>query len=299
MGIRRLSWWVVIFFHFPGLAAQEAGSRLRVRVVTGYQQENLHWSIAGNSAGQDPNVYSELKWRRVGGPLAGIALEGNFFKRWRFFADGGRSFTRSGRVTDTDYGGDNRTDAVYQQGFDSHEGYSYAVLVGVGYRLVVKPRLRLTPYIGYGWSGESLSILDPGGVYSFLSSHYVTGWKGPLVKLDAAGRLAGRWEWEADIVYHQVDYGAKADWNLIATFNHPVSFRQMAQGYGVDWHAGLRYRVGRFVMLRAGGGYFSWQTGKGVDNLFLRSGGVDKTRLNGVGRDGWKGEVGVEITIGK
>src|SRR5258707_12639493 len=53
--------------------------RLQVQVSTGYQREGLNWSIAGNSAGQNPNVYSELKWQAVGGISAGAALS---WKGW-------------------------------------------------------------------------------------------------------------------------------------------------------------------------------------------------------------------------
>jgi hypothetical protein len=296
---------LAVVAHCGWVAAQEPVDRppLCVRVSTGYQQENLHWSIAGNSAGQDPNIYSELKWRHVSGPLLRVAADWNpranwnHGGRWNVFADGSRVFTRSGKVSDTDYGGDNRTNAVYQQSFDSQQGYSYAVAAGVGYRVLDGSLFRLTPYIGYGVSGQSFSILDPGGIYSFLNSHYITQWKGPILKVDVEGRLAGRWEWEAEVVYHQVNYSAKADWNLISSFSHPVSFRHAADGYGVDAEAAVRYRAGRRVVLRVGGGYFNWQTGKGTDALYLSAGGTDKTQMNGVGRDGWKGEAGVMVAL--
>lgn len=34
------------------------------------QAQALDWSIAGNSANQGPNIYSELKWRNAGGIFA-------------------------------------------------------------------------------------------------------------------------------------------------------------------------------------------------------------------------------------
>jgi hypothetical protein len=303
MGMKEFGLLLMIVFNAGRVTAQDTPAskygreRFSVRVSTGYQQENLHWSIAGNSTGQNPNVYSELKWRKVGGPMWQAALVWDPWKRWRLFADGGQVFTRSGRVSDTDYGLNNRTDILYQQEFDSHEGSSYSVSAGVGYRLLDEPLLRLTPYIGYGLNGQSYSILDPGGTYTFLNSHYTTWWKGPLVKLDAGGRLAGRWQWETQVAYHQVNYDAKADWNLISTFSHPVSFRHNAEGYGVDAEAGLRYRAGQRIVFRCGAEYFNWQTGSGIDALYLSSGQTDKTQLNGVGRDGWREEVGVMIRL--
>ena len=292
MGVKKIIFLSILAVSCQWLAAQDR-SCLRVKVSTGWQQENLHWSIAGNSAGQNPNVYSELKWRQVSGSLLRVSLEGDAWKRWCWFADGSRVFTRSGRVTDTDYGLDNRNDVLYKETFDSHEGYAYSCSVGLGYRLLDKPLFQLTPYIGYGLDGQSFSILDPGGAVAFLNSHYTTQWKGPLVKVAGSGRLVRRWEWEAMVMYHQVDYSAVADWNLITTFSHPVSFRHTAEGYGVDAGVSLRYAVSRRIVVQAGAAYFNWQTGTGGDALYLSSGETDKTQLNGVGRDGWKGEAGI------
>src|SRR5579859_5209240 len=84
-------------------------------VSGGYHQENLRWSIAGNSAGTSPNIYSELKWRRVGGPAVDAALRYEMGRRWVFFAEASRVFTRTGRVSDKDYAGDNRTFPLYNQ----------------------------------------------------------------------------------------------------------------------------------------------------------------------------------------
>jgi hypothetical protein len=268
--------------------AQEDTGKLRVLLSTGYQSENFHWSIAGNSAGRDPNVYSELKWRRVSGPVAGVDLEWSVWRRWCVLAGGSRAFIRSGTVTDTDYGLDNRNDVLYSQSFSGHSGDSYAWSAGIGYR-VLEGALRLTPYLGYGGEGQSLSVSDAGGLYSLLNSHYTTRWSGPLVRVDAGWRLGGRWGVEGRIVYHQVNYSAKADWNLISTFSHPVSFEHTADGYGIEAVAGLRYRVGRWFDVGVGAGYFDWRTGEGIDALYLASGQTDKTQLNGVVRQGWEG----------
>src|SRR5579872_5644226 len=98
----------------------------KIELYTGYEQENFHWSIAGNSAGTNPNVYSELKWRSVGGVSAGVGLQWEVWKRWRFFATGSRVFIRRGTLTDTDYGLDNRHDVLYNEQFPVTGGYSEA-----------------------------------------------------------------------------------------------------------------------------------------------------------------------------
>jgi hypothetical protein len=280
----------------PGLRAQQEGEKLLVRVSAGYERQDFRWSIAGNSAGQDPNVYSELKWHGVGGPSGKVDLQWKPWRRWRIFASGSRVFNRAGSFTDTDYGLDNRYDPIYHQQFDAGTGYREAASAGIGY-LLGSGRWRLTPFIGYGIDVQYFPIVDPGGPFDELNSSYSAKWLGPLLRVEAAWQLSGRWQVVADATYRQVKYHATADWNLIQAFAQPVSFRHMADGYGVEAGAGLRYTVGRRIAIELRGGYFNWQTGTGIDQLYLSAGGSDETQLNGVVREGWKATLGVEVGV--
>ena len=273
------------------LTAQTEG-KLRVQVSTGYEQENFHWSIAGNSAGEDPNVYSELKWRNAGGFAAKVDLQWEVWKRWRVFASGNRTFTSRGSMTDTDYGLDNRNDQLYHQQFAVTGGYNEGGSAGIGYCLINRDRFRLTPFLGYGLSRQSFPITDPGGVYAQLNSTYAAKWFGPLVGFEASWRLGSRWQVVAKGIYDQVVYRATADWNLIQNFSHPVSFRHHADGFGVEGQLGLDYAIGRRWTFLVRADYFHWETGTGVDLLYLASGGMQLTQLNGVERDGVGGRIG-------
>lgn len=276
-----------------GLSAQ----RLWVRVALGEESQDFHWSIAGNSAGQDPNVYSELKWHGVSGPAGRIALEWRPIGRWRVMASGSRVFTRSGTMTDTDYGLDNRYDPIYHQQFTVHTGHSETLATAIGYSLLSGGRLRLTPFIGYAIDQQYFPVTDPGGPYEGLNSSYAARWMGSLAKADGSWELSGRWQVVADVGYHQVRYHATADWNLIPEFAHPVSFRHTADGYGIEAEAGLRYRVSGRVALGLRGGYFDWETGTGIDQLYLSTGGSDETQLNGAIRNGWQAMLGIEVGL--
>ncbi len=275
--------------------------KLEVKVSAGYERQDFRWSIAGNSAGQDPNVYSELKWHGIGGPSGTVDLLWKVDRRWRVFVSGSRVLTRSGTMTDTDYGLDNRYDPIYHQQFNAGTGHSEAASLGVGYCLLNGGRFRLTPYIGFGIDAQYFPIVDPivdpGGPFAELNSSYSARWLGPLVKADASWRLCGRLEAVAEAEYHQVDYRASADWNLIPTFAHPLSFRHTADGYGIELSAGWRYTVSRRVGLELGAGYFNWQTGTGIDQLYLSTGGTDRTQLNGVVREGWRGKLGIRVGV--
>jgi hypothetical protein len=279
---------------FRGMAQQEE-PRLLINLSGGYQRQDFRWSIAGNSSGQEPNVYSELKWRGVSGPTGAVDLHWKAWKRWRVFASGSRVFTRSGTMTDTDYGLDNRHDILYQESFPAIGGYDEALTAGIGYCVCCSGPFKLTSYLGYGIDAQYFPITDPGGPYDGLNSSYSGKWWGPMVRAEGSLALGRRWQVVANAAYHQVIYHGWADWNLIPTFAHPVSYRHTADGYGVEADAGLRYFAGRKISLEATGGYFNWQTGTGIDQLYLSTGSSDQTQLNGVVREGWRCNVGIIV----
>jgi hypothetical protein len=281
-----------LFLIFLLVGLQARAQRLWIGVSTGVESQDFRWSIAGNSAGQDPNIYSELKWGGVSGPAGRVALEWRPAGRWRVLATGSRVFTRAGTMTDTDYGLDNRHDPIYSQQFAAQTGHSSSVAAAIGY-VLRGARWEITPYAGYDIHEQYFPVTDPS---EGLNSSYAAKWFGPLVKADGVWLMSGRWQVVADVSYHQVRYHATADWNLIPEFAHPVSFRHMADGYGIEADAGLRYRIGR-VRLIARAGYFDWETGTGIDQLYLSAGGSDQTQLNGVVREGWRGLLGIELGL--
>jgi len=239
------------------------GEKVQFSFATGYQQENFHWSIAGNSSGQHPNVYSELQWKQVRGPGVQLGIRWKVWKWVTLFGEVGRVVVLGGRVVDTDYGADNRQSAIYREQFYSDKGSTASWSLRAGGCFFKDRWWKLFGSAGYGVDYQHFYIVDHGGSFAGLNSRYVTVWKGPLVKLSAVRRLGAHWEAGAEAGYHQVSYGAKADWNLISSFAHPVSFRHMADGYGLDGGVNLGYRLSRVLWWKLGGGFFSWRTGRG------------------------------------
>ena len=206
--------------------------RAQISLETGYQSMDFRWSIAGNMNGTGPNVYSELIWKQVKGPALNAAVQWKLGKRLCLSGSYNHVFTQSGNVSDKDYQADNRTEETYQGNFSSGRGYSEYWSAAIGYTIVDNRLVSLVPFIGYGASDQSLYLLDDSPETGALNSSYKAHWYGPLVKVRSTLHLTGRLGVGLDVVYHQVDYRAKADWNLIETFQHPVSFSHTARIWG-------------------------------------------------------------------
>ncbi|HTD42499.1 MAG TPA: hypothetical protein VK671_17850 [Mucilaginibacter sp.] len=283
-------------FYCKAAQAQDA-NKLQFSGGAGYQRENFHWSIAGNINGQSPNVYSELKWKSISGIKWDAAMQWNFYSRFLLTGGYDRSSITSGTSNDTDYGGDNRTNPVYNQNFSSNKGSTSAWSAGLGYKLIANKLWKLTPYAGYGIHYQSYYLLGDEGSFGQLNTTYKPQWEGPFIRLTSSVQLLKNLEAFGDFTYNQVKYNAAADWNLIQNFQHPVSFRQAANGYGIDMEAGLSFNINRHLAINTGFGFFNWETGNGTDTLYLTSGGTEKTQMNGATRNGMLFKVGLNIKL--
>ena len=266
--------------------AQRIENNLQMSLSAGRQAENFNWSIAGNISGQSPNVLSELKWRNVSGLNYSASLQWNFWKKLVLTGGYSRTSVSSGNVSDIDYTADNRTQPNYNQNFSDNKGYSSAWFAGAGFAIIDNNRIYLTAFAGYGINRQSLFIVDLTGQFPNLNSSYDAQWKGPFLKVKSSVRIWRNLKLAADVTYNQVTYSAQGDWNLISQFQHPASYRHSAKGYGVNFAGNLIYCITARIVINAGYSYFNWQTGNGTDQLYLSSGQVDKTQLNGVYRNG-------------
>jgi len=265
--------------------AQSIEKKLEITASAGYQQENLRWSISGDIKGQNPNILSELKWIKVGGQNASVSLSWKFYKRFVFYGDYSRQFITSGTVNDSDYSTDNRGAQTYNQTFDAGKGHTEYWDLGAGFIVFNHGSISLISYAGYGQSQEQLWLF--GNNNQGLNSSYTPAWTGGFIKVVSAVKLTNKLIFKADVTYHQVNYNSDGNWNLVTTFRHPVSYHHHANGYGLQARGQINYYITRYIALHAGAGYFNWQTGNGTDELYLNSGQIDKTQLNGVKRNGF------------
>jgi hypothetical protein len=275
--------------------AQGMEKNLQFSVSAGRQVENFNWSIAGNISGQSPNVLSELKWKDVSGFSYSTALQWNFWQKFVLTSGYSRVSVSSGNVSDIDYTADNRSQPNYNQNFSDNKGYTSAWFAGAGYTVINNSQLSLTPFVGYGNNRQSLYIVDLTGQLPDLNSSYDAQWKGPFLDVKSSVKIWQDLMLKANVTYNQVTYSAQGDWNLISQFQHPLSYRHSAKGYGVNAAAKLAYSITPNIAINAGYNYFNWETGNGTDQLYLSSGQVDKTQMNGVYRKGHLVAAGITL----
>ena len=248
-----------------------------IELGLGYKQEQLDWSIAGNLQGKAPNVLSELSWNKLQGPTSWLRAETMIWKGLSVAVDFSSSKTIAGKGKDVDYGGDDRTDKVFDMGFKSNRGYHLAYNAMLGYLFVDRYGFSSTVFLGYHRQAQKLFLLDDGD----LQSSYHSKWQGPAAQLALRYRqhtLA----YEARISYSQLRYHAEADWNLIEAFAKPKSFEHKAKGYAL----GLLGKISLFPSKQLQPALFiAYQqatSGQGVDYLYRADGSTRLTQFNGV-----------------
>lgn len=271
--------------------------KLSVEFSAGRQVEDFNWSIAGNINGQSPDVLSELKWTSVSGVDYSGSLQWNFWKNLVVIAAYNRVSVGSGKVSDRDFAGDNRTQATYNENFSDNKGHVSALYAGAGYIFFDNTNITLSGFAGYSTNRQSLYITDESGRFPDLNSTYSTHWDGAFLKAESSVKILRALSFVADLTYNQVNYKGQGNWNLINEFQHPVSYRHSAKGYGLEAGGNLVFDLDKCISLRAGYRWFKWETGNGIDELYLSSGEVDKTQLNGVYRNGHLLSCGIIISL--
>lgn len=276
-------------------------TQLDLGLQGGYRQDRLDWSIAGSV-----DVLSELEWTDLdiyqlqltasllgkeimpGGRLAGRALFGV-------------GSIVAGDNRDSDYAGNQRTLEFSRTNNDAGDGRVYDFSLAGGLQLALTPALQLTPLFGYSHHEQQLVLQDgvqtlsqpqfvahtpfspPAvGALAGLDSSYDARWYGPWVGCDLSYQFSPRWRLSGTAELHWGEMKAEADWNLRSDFAHPVSFRQVADAYGLVLGVAANYDLDRRWALVLGGNYTDWWTDPGLDQIYFADGSVGFTRLNEV-----------------
>lgn len=275
---------------------REAGLQLE----GGYRVDELNWTIAGTTAGTNPNILSELIWEDL--KIYQLKLKGKFelekadFLWFSTILQGsvGYGWITDGENQDSDFNGDNRTLEFSRSNNETDDDTVFDWSLDLGFKFrFFKEKLALTPRLGYSYHEQNLNITDGVqtvdtvapitlGPFSGLNSTYETEWSGPWAGLELeyspteALRLFGSFE------YHWGDYDAEANWNLRTDLAHPKSFIHNADFTGTTFAVGVNYALTPAWSCELNAEYLKWETDTGSDKTFFADGSVSTTRLNEV-----------------
>lgn len=257
---------------------------LSIHPYVKYRQEDLRWSIAGDVNGENPNILSELIWKRLQGPQVGLMIQKKISGRFCVQADMSYMGVTTGRVTDTDYREDNRQDISYYERLQSDKGYALTFDARLQYLVYAHPKLSIIPFLGFTNKYQHVFMLDneiPLIEGSTLKSTYTPHWYGGTaggvfvfhirkarISLEISGDL--------------VKYSAKANWNLRQELAHPVSFTHSATGKGVNAQLFVAYPLCENIDVTLNADISHAETGSGTDKTFYQSGRKVFTQLNSV-----------------
>lgn len=271
-------------------------------LATGLRHDNLDWNIAGNSAGTNPTVLSELDWSNVASYQVTLAnrsrFKGHIYCRTAF----NYAAIQDGTVRDSDYDSDGQSDEWSRSISESTGDEMWDFSTGIGYAFILhQDRLLISPLIGFSYHKQNLRIENGfqviserspapavGPLSSELNSTYFARWMGPWLGVDLRYLTAMRgpgylaMSFGLSLELHYADYYGEGNWNLRSDLDHPTSFEHDADGVGIrisgEWLISLADRWD----LSFSASYQNWTTDSGTDRKFLASGGSTVTRLNEV-----------------
>lgn len=269
--------------------------KFNISISGGYMVQDVSWSIAGNINGQNPNIYSELRWINQRGPNGTLSLKYTAFKNFFFSASIGQSRINGGYITDTDYESDDRNGQNFHIQLPSSKGKTINGYGAIGYTLWLGTGFSVDAATGYVQNKQDLYINDPANPE--LNSKYMNTWKGIAFMIDPKYDLSSRSKLYGMLRYSQLKYHATANWNLVSEFAHPESFRHNANGYAIEFGAGIAYKMSSRLEIFGQGNIFRWNTGNGTDLAFLSNGNEHITQFNGTLRKGCTVNIGLTLSI--
>jgi len=277
--------------------SQKAGAdtidTLEFGLNAGFRVDQIDWNIAGNLAGQDIDVLSDMDFKDLNiwqvGARGKLAVGSNHVD-YRTYIRGALDFgwLTDGAGRDSDFHGNNRTNEVSRSFSDIKGNNVFDGSIGLGFEKDYwQGRCTLGWLGGYSYSEQDLhltngrQLLPTGATIPNLDSTYTSKWHGPFVGLDLELRPWRHFSLLGSAEYHWVDYEAKADWNLREGLAHPVSFKHEANnGDGVVLALRGRYQFNSGWDLDLIFDYRDFSVKDGTDRTTLADGTSTSGRLN-------------------
>lgn len=271
-----------LFFTHKSFSQNPGRNRLQIAPALGYGHTDFTWSIAGDANGQNPNIYSELIWQKLRGPVAGLSAQYGITNRLAAYINTSYLKIATGKVVDTDYDFDNRQGAFYDETLRSNKGYDADLNTGFKYAVINTPHLQMSPAIGYTLQRQYFHLLDWKTTQNarVLKSNYKTLWQGLILGAET-NITANRMSYTLNLNARLLDYSAKAQWNLIEEFAQPVSFKHASNGYGIETAFAAAYAVKENIQIKLNTGYSYLKANEGIDVAYYTDGrDPHKTQLN-------------------
>ncbi|MBI5897293.1 MAG: hypothetical protein HZB24_15250 [Desulfobacterales bacterium] len=276
-----------------------------VTLGLGLRFDEMDWNIAGNAAGTNPNILSELSWSDLESQQLSLGAKAQVGRHFYGRGHVNYAWIESGRVRDSDYDGDNRTQEWSRSISKTNDDELWDVVLGGGYPFTFNQRRwLLSPMLGGSIHKQNLRITDGeqvistrpppeiGPLNSELNSLYEAFWMSVWSGIDVRYQLPAKpdeappMEWGLSLAYHfWGDYAAEANWNLREDLRHPVSFRHEADSSGISLQAEWLIRATRYLNVNLNWNYCQWETDPGTATFYGSEGGEQVQRLNEVNWD--------------
>jgi hypothetical protein len=264
----------------------------------GLRTDQLDWNIAGDLAGTNPNIASELKWNNVGFHEARLGFRFIGDQTWYVKGYTSTGWGFQGTNQDSDYNSDDRSLEFSRSTSSSNRSAAEDFSIAVGRQIRVDNRFGITPLVGFSSHHQNFTITSGtqvlcdasgtpnscnGGLgpIAGLNSSFATHWRGPWLGLDLRLATSPRWTTYAEAEYHYSYYNGQASWNLREDLQQPISQRQSANGKGTHLGLGVSYALlAPNSFFNIGLSQKTYTTLPGVHNFYLANGTVSSQRLN-------------------
>ena len=263
-------------------------SKVSNSIVYGFgdRETKVDWNIAGNLAGTNPNIISELDWRKVKSNqfmLGSIWQDGDYFLK--VVGEYGRIY--DGENQDSDYNQDNRRGEFSRSLNNAGKGYMLDTEINYGKDYIISSKLKLSPMIGYSFHRQHLKIYDGTMIIGSanltgLDSLYQANWSGPQLGLGLNYKI-NKSIFSLNYSLQDIDFNGHTNWNLRSNLQHPVSMTQKGDGSGTKISASYERAVSNFSSLSLVGNFYKYKA-SGTHTFHLTSGDASQ-KLNQVN---WK-----------
>ncbi|GAB3007406.1 hypothetical protein GCM10027051_04100 [Niabella terrae] len=282
--MRHYFLFLAVLFWLMGLSTSgycQTDQGVRLHFSTAYNRTDLRWSIAGDIHGADPNILSELIWRRQTGPVSELGLSIPLNRKLETAATFSYQPILSGNAVDIDYLNNNRQGEVYHADLNANRGHQLSASLQARYTATANRTFSWKLLTGFDYRQQMLWLLGDRPETAGVESSYRNYWIGGLAGMDF-NWLFHRY----DLLLHGdgrlYSYQAKAQWNQIEVFEQPVSFRHFTGAYALSGRLEAGYRLLGQLRLYGFSELYHADGWKGLDRAYYTDQTTFDTRLNWV-----------------